>query len=429
MEIPFLRDHARHSTPVRDPVWKDIPLTPELQDIVRSEPFLRLYRIRQLGPTELVYPGATHTRAAHSLGVYNLALRMLHKMSDQETDFAVTETSCRSFLIAALLHDLGHFPYTHSLKELPLEDHEALTARAILQEPLYTLIKRFGASPETAAAIVDHSIHPDDTDTEVHFFRKLLSGVLDPDKLDYLNRDALYCGVPYGMQDTDFVLSKVQFDKRYGIAIDSSAIMSIENILFSKYLMYRSVYWHRQVRIATAMMKKALWHGLLSKSIAGEDLYRLDDSGLFSYMHSLGGIPFSIAEKVRNRRFYKILGEFKFESSEQGMCALEDLHARTEAETAAAEYLSRLTGTPIASEDVLIDIPERISFESDLHILDENCSFSASTTVFNPAIVGNFTRSLRMARLAINPDAYDAMGGRFPEPENLARCIGVGYTK
>ena len=103
---------------------------------------------------------------------------------------------------------------------------------------------------------------------EILFYRQLLSGVLDPDKLDYLNRDAFYCGVPYGIQDTEFTLSALEPDSEKGITINSKSIVAVENLLFSKYLMYRTVYWHKTVRIVTAMMKKTLFSALKNDEIS-----------------------------------------------------------------------------------------------------------------------------------------------------------------
>lgn len=434
-----LIDESQFSEPVRDPVWRHIWLTPELRDITRSEPFLRLYRIKQLGPTELVYPGAAHSRASHSLGVYHVALRMLRALIARGADSWVTAEGCASFLAAALLHDLGHFPFTHSLKELPLEDHEALTARAMLAEPLRSLIAASGADPEMAAAIVckgsrrtagsspdaGYATHAAFS-SEAVFFRKILSGVLDPDKLDYLNRDAYYCGVPYGIQDTDFILSSILPDQARGIAIERKAIMSIESVLFSKYLMYRSVYWHPKVRIATAMMKKAIYAALESKLIEPETLYSQDDAGIYALFDSLDFPERALGSDIRSRRFYSIVAEHSFEANRADFAALEDLSFRAAAEQRIAEYLSPRLAKPVSSIEVLIDVPEQITFESDLFIKDENVPFIESSTVFSHEVVARFTASLRMVRLAVHPALaarIDAVPGL---KEELAKSPLVG---
>jgi HD superfamily phosphohydrolase len=249
------------SEPIRDVLWGHIYLTPELEALTKSAPFMRLTRIMQLGPTFFLYPGATHTRAAHSIGVYHLAKRILIHLASLGADEWMSSEGIQSFLCAALLHDIGHFPYTHSLKELPLTDHEALTGQIIQKEPMKSFVAKTGADPYLAAAIADQDLPCDNAlscvSDEVSFYRRLLSGVLDPDKLDYLNRDARNCGVPYGAQDVDFIIGRLHPDKHRGLVIDSRGIPSVESILFSKYLMYRTVYWHKGVRSATAMIKSA----------------------------------------------------------------------------------------------------------------------------------------------------------------------------
>ncbi|HNY21558.1 MAG TPA: HD domain-containing protein [Treponemataceae bacterium] len=423
------RDKSDFSVAVRDPVWKHVWLTPALRDITLTAPFLRLYRIRQLGPTECAYPGATHTRASHSIGVYHLARRILDALRSRGADKWVTESGTMSFLAAALLHDLGHFPFTHSLKELPLEDHEILTARLILKEPLASAVRASGADPFMVASIIDKTgtVAPGmAADKETVFYRHLLSGVLDPDKLDYLNRDAYYCGVPYGLQDTDFILSRIMPDIDHGIVIDSRAIMSIESVLFSKYLMYRSVYWHRQVRIATAMMKKAIFAALQNGLIQSERLYEQDDEGIYGLVGSLDYPERALAIGVRERAFYRVLCEIPFRQDNPEHARLENLAIRSEAEKDIARFLAEETSLPVAFVDVIIDIPERISFESDLFVVDEGKHFTESSTVFSAGTVARFTESLRMLRVAVAPRIGKAAEGIPDIAAKLAKCLHLG---
>ncbi len=118
-----------YTEPIRDPLWKHIYLSPQMMAVVASEPFQKLYRIKQLGITHLVYPGATHTRFVHSLGVFHLAKRMLRGLLSSEHAPTLSLEGVKAFLCAALLHDIGHFPFTHSLKELPLREHESPDSR------------------------------------------------------------------------------------------------------------------------------------------------------------------------------------------------------------------------------------------------------------------------------------------------------------
>ncbi len=405
-------------------MWKHIWITPELETISRTAPFSRLYRIKQLGPAEYVYPGATHSRAAHSFGVLHLARRMLPILLESGAEHWTTETGRQSFLAAALLHDLGHFPFTHALKELPLLEHEELTAQSIREEPLRGHIALFGGDAEMTAAII---LGDGKGNEETRFFSKILSGVLDPDKLDYLNRDAYFCGVPYGIQDTDFILSHIHADRKRGIILDSSAIMSVESVLFSKYLMYRSVYWHRTIRIATAMMKKFLFASLDRSCIAPEELYSCDDEGIFA-LAAQTTIPERLLPlAIRNRNFYEIILSTAFEPASNP--SLETLTGRSAAENAVAEFLSGLTGKTLNSCHVVIDIPERISFESDLFIREEHVPFTESSTVFSRTVVNNFVHSLRKLRIAVHPDHIAAVRSISGLSGKLANYLGLHYTE
>ncbi|MDR2479338.1 MAG: HD domain-containing protein [Treponema sp.] len=385
--------------PVRDVLWGHIYLTPELAALTESAPFMRLYRIMQLGPVFRVYPGATHTRASHSIGVYHLGRRLLQNLTVPGTADWLTPEGIRSFLCACLLHDLGHFPYTHSLKELPLRSHEALTGAIILEEPVKSLAGASGADPELTAAIVDKDIPG--SGVELLFYRKLLSGCLDPDKLDYLNRDARYCGVPYGAQDVDFILSRLVPHKERGVDIDSRLIPNVESILFSKYLMYRTIYWHRQVRAATSMIKKALLMNLEAGLLSGEDLYGLDDQSLFNMLRSHGGKSGVLAGAVWEGRLYTAAAEIPFAGNDHE--CLRVIGSRSRYEERLAGKLRSL-GIPVETGDLIIDVPEPVSFETGLFVQDEHACFGESSSAFKSETLNSFVRTLYTIRIFIKPD-------------------------
>lgn len=408
------------SCPIRDPLWGHVYLTPQLEDIVKSPLFMRLHRISQLGTVSIVYPGATHTRAGHSIGVFHLAHRLIRSLAERGADIWLTGGGVRSFLAASLLHDIGHFPYTHSLKELPLAAHEELTGQAVLAEPLKSLVGKSGADPAMTAAIVDMNFKT--TDAETCFYRKLLSGALDPDKLDYLNRDARYAGVPYGAQDVDFILSRLEPHIERGVDIDSKGIPSVEALLFSKYLMYRTVYWHRDVRSATCMIKKALIAGLEKGVIAKEELYGLDDQGLFALMSSRSHILpiLSLGEQVRNGRIYEAIAEFPLDETvyTESYAELLDISKRSLVEEKLAEKISMQTKTPFSRDDVIVDVPEAVSFESSLFVLDEGRVFSESSALFKGEILRAFRKILRTARV-FAAKKYDSFSNLLQFSKNL----------
>jgi hypothetical protein len=238
-------------------------------------------------------------------------------------------------------------------------------------------------------------------DGELVFYRKLLSGSLDPDKLDYLSRDARYCGVPYGVQDVDFIFSRLHPHHERGVDIDSRGVSGVESLLFSKYLMYRAVYWHRDLRSATAMVKKALLCGLESGIITGEDLYNLDDQGLFTLSGQKTHPLFALVDSVRNGRLFAVAVEIPFEETDHQK--LLSISERSRLEGSLAKELSTLLGKHLGGDALIIDLPEPISFESGLFVNDENCFFSDGSSAFNKGMVAAFVKSLRIIRVFVDP--------------------------
>jgi len=423
----LLKDYTE---PIRDTLWGHIYLTPALAALTESSQFMRLHRIMQLGPALRVYPGATHTRASHSIGVYHLARRLLTHLAEEGADSWLSPEGIKSFLCAALLHDLGHFPYTHSLKELPLESHEVLTANQITTEPLKSLVAATGGDPYFTAAIVDASDRRSEEHrsedqisensgfgkrdkAELIFYRKLLSGALDPDKLDYLSRDGHYCGVPYGAQDVDHIFSRLYPHPERGVDIDSRGISGVESLLFSKYLMYRTVYWHRFVRSATAMVKKAILGGLESGHITGEELYNLDDQGLFALAEKLDHPLFNLVDSVRSGRLFMVAAEIPFDEGIFGKLLF--LHERSRMEENLAAEFSSLFGKPLEANSLIIDLPEPVSFECGLFVTDENCFFPDSTSAFKSRLLDALVKSLRIVRVFVDPRYEDEMKIRREE--------------
>ena len=400
--------------PVRDPIWKNIFFPVPFKKIIHEPAFQKLHNIKQLGPIFHIYPGATHTRFSHSLGVFNIARKMIQTLLRyKELDFLTFE-GLKAFLCAALLHDIGHFPFAHSLKELPLKDHEKLTSELILSTPLKKIIESgIGTDPDLTAAIIDTTLKSGNE--EVLFFRNILSGVLDPDKLDYLNRDAYYCGVPYGIQDSDYILNKIIPHRTHGIALGIDALGAVENILFSKYLMYKAVYWHKTVRIATAMIKKAVFEGLENSIIRPEDLYGLDDNTFYKKFGTSKYEPFKLIKDVSERNFYKCIYEIPFSQSNPVHKSLINLTNRAEMEKEIS-LAFKLRGKPgISPYSVIIDIPEDISFELEVPVKidDTFADYSSSGSVFTPPVINGFVTAIRKIRIIASESlAKKVKGGK-----------------
>jgi HD superfamily phosphohydrolase len=398
-----------YTEPIRDPVWKHIYVSRALLPVIEQEQFQKLDRIRQLGVAALVYPGATHTRRSHSLGVFHLARRMIMNLLRRNREVPVTMDGVKSFLCAALLHDIGHYPFAHSLKDLRVEAHESLAAREIVSSFAPVIRESLHVEPEAVAAIIDKGTGYKGM-VNVGFFWKILSGVLDPDKLDYLNRDAFFCGVPYGIQDVDFILEEVFPHAENGVAISPKGITALENILFSKYLMYKTVYWHKTVRIATAMIKKAIAMALEEGAIGTRDLYGLDDEQ-FSARFTPDVFPgFRLIEDTRRRIIHKQVLRLPFLETIPAHRELEDIGARLALERDIAGEAGRMLGRNVPADCIVVDVPERLSFDAAIPVVDpaqleaEEVESADPSSLFHWMGSGDFPASLRSISVSARRD-------------------------
>lgn len=385
-----------YSETLRDPLWKDISLTPGFKGILSSDSMQKLNRIKQNGPTFHIYPGSVHTRFSHSLGIYHVARQILISLLQKDDVLPITKKGINSFLAACLLHDIGHFPYAHSLKELSIKEHEVLASEMIDEDKsLYLALQNIDCDIEMVKAIINEEMKTECKETKL--YRTLLSGTLDPDKLDYLNRDAFFAGVPYGVQDNSFIISCFRY-KNDQIVIDFPGVTSIEHLLFSKYLMYKNIYWHKGVRSATAMIKKALLTGLEDKIISFDDLYNIDDEQFsdLALKHS-SYAPFSLIEDVKQNRFFKRSFEKEYDKEGRLESIASSLETRKEAEAMLFEKLKEYY-PELEKWQVIIDIPEPISFENEIPILLSNgecLPFNMVSKIFSAEVGNKFRKSLQ----------------------------------
>jgi uncharacterized protein len=269
---------------VRDPLWNTIRLDPVAARIIDAPDFQRLRLIRQLGLAYLVYPGAQHTRFDHALGVYHLARWVLGLLADRGELANVDPAECRLLPYAALLHDIGHYPFSHALEELgkPLipEDHEELADRFLGSGAIGEALAGVDAdAPGRIASLVrGRSPSP---------LQGLVSGSLDLDKIEYLRRDARFCGVPYGEVDVDRLLHALTLvpdpaTGRLEVGVHEKGLSALESLLFSKYQMFRNVYWHHAVRAATALYKRLVEDAIGGGALEAGDLVGETDERLLA---------------------------------------------------------------------------------------------------------------------------------------------------
>jgi len=311
----IIHDSVHGSIRVDGPALSVIE-TPELQ---------RLHSIHQLGLAYLVYPGANHTRFEHSLGTFAVARRICSSLNLSKDEGALVEC-------AALLHDVGHLPFSHTLEFVLHDqfkiDHEEISKRLIRGEKSVvsdTDGKILGKFDSVAEALEKHEVDPREVAKLLdktaaasvqrtiggskgqayfnsrRYMSQIITGPVDADQLDYLKRDAHYTGVAYGVIDLDRLYETLQIFNG-DLVVDRGGLSAVEGMLVARALMFSSVYFHKTVRIAELMLAKAV-----ERLGVGEvgTISSTTDSGLLAHLASKGGYFEEIATLIKYRRLYK----------------------------------------------------------------------------------------------------------------------------
>jgi HD superfamily phosphohydrolase len=286
---------------VRDPLWDNIRLDRPVVALVDSPAVQRLRYVRQLGHAFLVYPGATHSRFEHALGTYHLARSALTALEERGELDGIAEEERSAVAFAALLHDIGHYPFSHALEEAGFLDHESLGEAKLRHGALGDTLRALGG--ETLITRIGDLIRGRSTSP----LAGLISGSLDLDKIDYLSRDARMCGVPYGTVDVSRLLAAIALvdtgDGTRAAGVHEKGVSALESLLFAKYQMYRNVYWHHAVRSATCMFKRAVRSAVTSGRITVDAIADATDASLSEAL--LRDDPTGLARAVHGRRLHK----------------------------------------------------------------------------------------------------------------------------
>jgi HD superfamily phosphohydrolase len=285
---------------IRDPLWDNIRLDDFALRALDTPAVQRLRYIRQLGHAFLVYPGATHTRFEHALGAYHLARRALAALEERGELECVPHEECTAVLLAALLHDIGHYPFSHALEEAGFPSHEGLGIAKLARGELGRELDGIGG--DTLASRIGDLVAGRSRSP----LQGLVSGSLDLDKIDYLSRDAFMCGVPYGTVDVDRLIASltlVETDGCTEVGVHEKGVSALESLLFAKYQMYRNVYWHHAVRSATCMFKRAVREAVGGRHLDVAGIAELTDDALMELLVTRARSELAIS--LRSRRLYK----------------------------------------------------------------------------------------------------------------------------
>jgi len=253
---------------INDPIYGFVTLPNDIiYDLINHPFFQRLRRIKQLGLTNLVYPGALHTRFHHAIGAMHLMQEAVLTLKQKEV--AITEDEEQAVLIAILLHDIGHGPFSHALEHSLVKgiSHETISS-FIMNE----LNKEFKGKLSLAIKIFNNQY-------KKHFLHQLVSSQLDMDRLDYLKRDSFFTGVSEGVISSDRIIKMLNVVNN-NLVVEQKAIYSIEKFLIARRLMYWQVYLHKTVLSAETLLVNILKRAK-EISAQGKDLFATPTLQLF----------------------------------------------------------------------------------------------------------------------------------------------------
>ena len=384
---------------LRDPLWNNIRVDELTLRLIDTRTFQRLRNIRQLGLAYVVYPGATHSRFEHALGAYHLSRQTLALLCESDDAFPISGEDQTIVRSAALLHDIGHYPFSHALEEIGQLHHEDVARPLITTgEVAEVLTARIGAdAPQRIFELIRGvSESP---------LQGLISGSLDLDKIEYLKRDAFMCGVPYGEIDVDRLTNSmlVLNDPESGrptLGVREKGLSALESLLFAKYQMYRNVYWHHAVRSATAMYKRMVDDALRSRALDASLLPSYTDEGLLHHLEHAQ--PSVMLDSLRTRRLHKRALEWPASRLDEGYgeWIATDRERTREAEDRLAADFGMQPG------EVLLDFPAKTEMLGlDIPVLRRSGAIERLTgegwpgTINLPTLSAELYRSARWLRV------------------------------
>ena len=257
---------------IRDPVHGYIKITEAERDVIDTPFVQRLRRIHQLAGAYLVYPGAVHTRFDHVNGAMHVAGQIADALS---LWVELTPDQIQEIRLAALLHDVGHGPFSHTFEEVLADKmtatHEDISQRVIMETSIRDVLTKNGFSPKKMSdfAVGKHSTKP-------QFMNEIIAGGLSADIMDYLLRDSYFTGGEYGKVDVQRVVDSLRVADRT-LALDNAGLYALEALLLARYEMFKAVYFHRTVRAAELMLVNSM-------KLADSALHLTDLSDINEYL-------------------------------------------------------------------------------------------------------------------------------------------------
>ena len=323
---------------IRDSVYGDIRLNEIEVEVMDNPQFQRLRRIKQLGLISLIYPGANHTRFEHSIGTMHIASKLADKLDLNQEDKELVR-------ISALLHDIGHGPFSHVSEGVLSFPHEELTKYVIKNTAIRDIVeKKFDINKIIEIINGEGKFGP------------IVSGELDADRMDYLLRDSHYTGVAYGIIDYERIISNLNLNKH--LSLDIKGVQAAEGALVSRYFMYPSVYQHHTTRIVNSMFRRGLKKLIDSGVINENDMYKYDDADIIGIFRNSEGYPKEIMERLDNRNIFKRVKTIRLDNfkNPEKLYKIENKELRKAEEEIAVDY-------DINKDYVILNIAEYPRFD------------------------------------------------------------------
>lgn len=323
---------------IRDSVYGDIRLNEIEVEVMDNPQFQRLRRIKQLGLISLIYPGANHTRFEHSIGTMHIASKLADKLDLNQADKELVR-------ISALLHDIGHGPFSHVSEGVLSFPHEELTKYVIKNTAIRDIIEQ--------KFDIDKIIEIINGEGK---FGPIVSGELDADRMDYLLRDSHYTGVAYGVIDYERIISNINLNKH--LSLDIKGVQAAEGALVSRYFMYPSVYQHHTTRIVNSMFRRGLKKLIDSGVINENNMYKYDDADIIGIFRNSEGYPKEIMERLDNRNIFKRVKTIRLDNfkNPEKLYKIENKELRKAEEEIAMDY-------DIDKDYVILNIAEYPRFD------------------------------------------------------------------
>jgi HD superfamily phosphohydrolase len=364
-EIPELANLETGHGLVRIPMELDVPFTPRVRAVVDTPQFQRLKHITQLGLASRVYPGATHTRFEHALGVFYNAVRYLRQLGkDRRFREVIDRHQAEVLLCAALLHDIGHWPFCHPIEDMGLADlpaHEEFAAHFLSDgtELSGVLREHWSVEPREVLDVVTAR----DGSTSGRLLHSILSGPIDIDKMDYLDRDSLHAGVPYGrnFDRNRLIQSLLVNEAQNGLAISAKGKTAAELMVFARYVMFSEVYWHHAVRAATSMFARAFFE--LRPRLELKSLFQLSEADSITRLQGAAEgtrcAPLLEGLFGTRRELYKRVAEFSLYQVPETyrLLARRPYSYLVKCSEALAAQLAEALGERVEATEVLLDAP------------------------------------------------------------------------